>query len=155
MVVILVIVVNLYNLHVNPSILYRYKDRWMVPGVVRDMIRAPGFVKDSRVERVLINSNDYESVYWYARHVIEGRWIDGEQCLSRSAQFSYLYAKHILNDRFELGEGMIAVDMQYAYLYAKNVLKGRFELGERILSSDCQVWLRYRKNVLKLGGEDE
>ena len=70
--VILEIVVNLFNLHVNPSVLYRYNDRWMVPGIARDMIRVPGFKRDSRVEQVIIGSNDYESVYWYARHIMKG-----------------------------------------------------------------------------------
>jgi len=44
-------------------------------------------------------SKDVYSSYWYARHVIEGRWELVEPNISKNAKCSYLYAKNVIKGR--------------------------------------------------------
>lgn len=56
-----------------------------------------------------------------------------EKYIATDASRSYFYAVHILKGRFELGEKAIALNSYYSYMYARNVLKRRFMLGEPII----------------------
>lgn len=57
-----------------------------------------------------------------------------EAIIATSAQESYFYARDVLQGRFLEGEAIIAKSPTYAYLYAKNILKRRWpEVEESIL----------------------
>jgi hypothetical protein len=46
------------------------------------------------------------------------------------------YARHVLKGRFPEGEAAIATDPYVAYVYARDVLKGRFPEGEAAIATD-------------------
>ena len=48
------------------------------------------------------------STHTYAHDVIDGKFINGENIISKSPKYSYMYARHILDGRFELGDPVIA-----------------------------------------------
>jgi hypothetical protein len=72
--------------------------------------------------------------YTHALYVMKGRFAEGEEAISESAEFSYRYAKQI-KSRFILGEQAISEDAWYSFLYARDVIDGRFELGEEAIFS--------------------
>jgi hypothetical protein len=87
--------------------------------------------------------------YYYANNVLEGRFVLGEDVLSKSAKYAYEYARYALKGRFILGEEAISKRTSYAYYYANNELKGRFELGEEAISKDAEYAYWYATYVLK------
>jgi len=72
-----------------------------------------------------------------------------EAIISQDAYFSYYYAKHVIKGRWELGEAAISKDVYYSYLYAKHVIKGRWELVEPNISKNAQSSFYYAKYVIK------
>ena len=84
-------------------------------------------------------SNHDKAPYWvfrYARYVLKGRFILGEEILAKDAAFAYYYAKFVLKGRFIAAEPIIAKIAFLSVNYAKNVVKGRFTLGERAIYGD-------------------
>lgn len=73
--------------------------------------------------------------YIYARDVIQGRFILGEDAISKHTPYSYWYARIVLRGRFELGETVISTDGTYSNWYAIQVLKERFLLGEESIKN--------------------
>jgi hypothetical protein len=57
-------------------------------------------------------------------------------------QSAYYYAKHIIKGRWEQGEAIIATDPDWAYWYAYYVIKGRWEQGEPIIATDPH-WAKF------------
>ena len=53
--------------------------------------------------------------------VLGGRFVEGEEAISESAEYSYLYAKDVLRGRFEMGESVIAGDGIWSLRYANDV----------------------------------
>jgi len=76
-------------------------------------------------ELELVISKDSQCSYWYARNVIEGKFILGEPAISKSAYCSFHYARYVIKGKFILGEPVISKDVQFSYLYAKEIIKGR------------------------------
>ena len=90
-----------------------------------------------------------EYAYIYAHDVIDGKFINGENIISKSPKYSYMYARHILDGRFELGDPVIATNAHYSYWYANYVLNGRFELGEPAIAADPEYSYKYRRDIYK------
>ena len=90
----------------------------------------------------------------HARDSIGGRFPEGEEVISKDAQYSYYYANDVLKRRFELGEEAISRNIYYSLLYATNVLRGRFLQGEeRIINSLYDSYYREAMEKLLTGNE--
>jgi len=73
-----------------------------------------------------------------------------EPVISKDAFYSYYYAKHVIKGRWELGELAISKDSGYSFSYAKYVIKGRWELGEPSISKDAGYYsFYYATDVIK------
>jgi len=48
-----------------------------------------------------------------------------EPIISKDTHYSYYYALHVIKGKFELGEPAISKDAGYSYYYARYVIKGR------------------------------
>lgn len=66
----------------------------------------------------------------YAQDVIEDRWVEGEETISKDPCAAYEYAHFSLNDRFEMGEEVIKKHPEYAARYSIDVLKKRWREAE-------------------------
>jgi len=94
-----------------------------------------------------IISKDALYGFYYARHIIEGRWELGEPTISQDAFCSYCYAFDIIKGRFILGEAAISKNTYWSYFYAQDVIRGRlpdFMHNQMILSND-----EYTKEYVK------
>lgn len=60
-----------------------------------------------------------QASYWYAWCVIDGRFPEGEESISKSPFYSLRYAVNVIRGRFELGEPTIAMDRECAGRYNK------------------------------------
>ncbi len=60
-----------------------------------------------------------------------------EAYISKSGIESYFYARDILKGRFILGEQAISMDAQWVFIYATRVLKERFILGEKVIKDSA------------------
>ena len=116
--------------------------------------------KDELKNKKALNPKDIKkiiksskSAYEYACDVLEGRFEQGEEAISRDAQYSYLYACNILKDRFEQGEEVISKDDYFSYLYALDVIKSRFEMGEEAISKSSHFSCLYACDVLKINNK--
>lgn len=56
----------------------------------------------------------------------------GKKAICKDAESAYKYAE-ALGERFEEGENIISKNAEYSFSYAKNVLRGRFEKGENAM----------------------
>jgi len=93
-------------------------------------------------------SKDVYSSYYYAKHVIKGKWELGEAAISQDALYSCCYAQMAIKGRFILGEAAISKDAYWSYYYAKDVIKGKlpdFMHNQMILSNN-----EYTKNYIEL-----
>ena len=73
--------------------------------------------------------------FMYARDELKGRFIIGEEMISKSASYGCGYAKYVLKGRFELGENTISENGYLSFIYAKDILKNRFILGEEMIKN--------------------
>lgn len=89
------------------------------------------------------------NAYVYAQYVIDGKFSDGENIISKSPKYSYWYSRYILNGRFELGEPAIATNAHYSYWYAREILRERFELGEPAIASSDEYSYSYCRDIIK------
>jgi hypothetical protein len=92
--------------------------------------------------------------YWYALHVIKGRWIEAEEFIKTSPRYAYWYAQDVIKGRWEEAEEFIKTDPKYAYLYARDFIKNRWEEAEDVIkTSPCYAY-QYAKYVIKGSRED-
>jgi len=70
-------------------------------------------------------SEDAYFSFYYAHHIIKGKFILAEPIMSKNTYYSYLYAKHVIKGRWELGEAAISRNAKYSYLYAKYAIEGK------------------------------
>ena len=139
--------INLFDLHTTPEVLQRYSIRYMIPEYMLPMIKKPGFKKNPEMERYVVNNS--ECAYAYARHVLKGRFVEGESIIARSAAQSYAYARYVLEGRFIEGERAILTDINCTYMYARNVLGGRFIEGEQLIATSASQSYLYAKEVIQ------
>lgn len=92
-----------------------------------------------------------EKTYYYALHILERRFPEGEEIIAKSPGFSYLYAKNVLRRRFPKGEKAIAKSSDFSYRYARNVLKSRFPEGEKAIieTNNAKFSYCYAHDVIK------
>ena len=57
--------------------------------------------------------------YWYALHIIKGRWPEAEATIMTSPEWSYWYALDVIRGRWPEGEEAIKTNPELVYLYQK------------------------------------
>ena len=87
--------------------------------------------------------------YWYAHDVIKGRWLWGEEVISKSTKYSYQYAKSIIKGPWPMGEEAISKSGEWSYWYARDVIKGPWPMGEEAISKSTKYSCQYTKNIIK------
>ena len=65
--------------------------------------------------------------YYYAKHVIKGRWPEGEPYIATDPYWAYSYANYVLNRRWPEGEPAIARDPRLAKLYTNAFPEAKLE----------------------------
>jgi hypothetical protein len=53
--------------------------------------------RDEDLELIIIK--DPEFAFYYANHVIKGRWLEAESIIATNSQYAYLYAKEIIKGK--------------------------------------------------------
>jgi hypothetical protein len=61
------------------------------------------------------------------------RILELESIIATDPYYSYMYPRHIIKGRWEEGEKSICTHPEYSYLYARHVLKGPFHLCHPII----------------------
>ena len=83
-----------------------------------------------------------KEIWLYARDVIKGRWLGGEQAIIQctdpryyyAPEYAYSYALQVIKGRWPEAEPMIMQDSYWAYSYARNVIKGRWPEAESAIT---------------------
>ena len=112
-----------------------------------------GDMTDDDLERLENNVHGAKDSYFYARGILRGRFVKGEDVIATSPEYSYEYAYGIIKGKFEKGEDAISTSSEYSYLYAKNVIEGRFKKGEDAISENPELSYNYAN--YELGGRFE
>ena len=61
--------------------------------------------------------------YWYALHIIKGRWPEAEATIMTSPEWSYRYARHVIKDRWPEAEAIAAFDPHWLTRMLMTLLK--------------------------------
>jgi hypothetical protein len=61
--------------------------------------------RSSKLEKLIIESS--QLCFDYAREVLRGRFLEGEEIISSDSFHSFMYAKYVLNGPFHLGHSII------------------------------------------------
>jgi len=71
------------------------KDEW---GEISELISDAAIrrKRDPDLEKFILDQHDPYNTYYYAKDVIKGRWIEGEEWIKKSSGLAYLYARNIL-----------------------------------------------------------
>lgn len=113
---------------------------------------------NSDAESNIIDKKSPEAAYEYAKNVIKGPWLKGEDIISTDPGISYAYAKNVIKGRWTKGEDEILNNYSWAIRYAKDVIEGRWsKLEKKIIKYPAFVY-EYAKNVIEgrwTEGEDE
>jgi hypothetical protein len=72
--------------------------------------------------------------YAYAKHVIKGRWPDGEAILAKDPYWAYCYAADVIKGRWPEAETTIVKHPIAAMNYALDVIKGRWLEAEEAIA---------------------
>ena len=99
-------------------------------------------------EHLWIQSAEY--VYWYARFVIKGRWLEGESVIVTNPHWARRYAEYIIEGRWPEAEPYIMKDPDSAFWYAKFVIKGCWPEAEPYIERDD--WCNYQYTAMLLDG---
>jgi len=88
-------------------------------------------------------------LYWYARNIINGRWLEAEPFINKNVEYSYWYARWVIKGRWVEAETVIRTYPDWAYRYARYVIKGRWPEVEYIISkNDITTAVRYARDVV-------
>ena len=93
-----------------------------------------------------------EWAYWYARHVIKGRWPEGESVIMTSLEWAHWYALDVIKGRWPEAESVIMKDPKWASRYACDVIKGRWPEAESVIMKDLEWADLYTRHVLQTEG---
>lgn len=104
------------------------------------------YKKAQNIQEIIKNPG---AAYWYAKNTLKGRFIPGEDVISKSPIWSFHYAHKVLKGRFELGEEAISKSARMSYWYAGMVLKNRFPWGEEAISKKPRYARDYFKRFPK------
>jgi predicted Zn-dependent protease len=55
--------------------------------------------------------------YFYAKDIVNGRWPEGEEAISKDPRYADKYAKDVVKGRWPEGEGAISKNPEYADAY--------------------------------------
>ena len=117
--------INLYNFYTEPKTLPLYKEL-NKPLKLMDQIHNWGetiFEKDLEPIKHIIRVTP-ELAYYYAEHIVGGRWDEGEPCIIHIPDRAYLYARDIIGGPWPEAEPYIKQD-KYAWdSYSKLFYKG-------------------------------
>ena len=87
--------------------------------------------------------------YWYAKHILEGRWTEAEKVIITNTMWAYWYARDIIRGRWPEAEPVFRKDPEVAYWYSRNILRCRWPEAERVIMTDPMSWYWYSKNVIR------
>jgi len=85
------------------------------------------------LENIIMQDARY--AYYYARDVIEGRWLEAEPVIMHDAYRACLYNRVIIQGRWHEVEPIMMQEPRLAYNYAKDIIKGRWYEAEEIIAS--------------------
>jgi len=88
--------------------------------------------------------NNPPDLYYCAKEIIGGRWLEAEPMLMTSTEYTYLYSRHVIKGRWPEAELMIMANLAYAYYYARYVIKGRWLEAEPTIMNDSYLWQFYK-----------
>jgi len=92
--------------------------------------------------------------YDYAMDVIEGRWPEAEETISKSL-LACSYAIYIIKGRWPEAEGTIANDPEAAYFYARDIIEDRWPEGEEAISKNKDLWAKYKRFVKAIENDED
>ena len=69
------------------------------------------------VEELMAHEKAPNWAFWYALHVIKGRWPEAEEVIMRDARSAQYYAEHVIGGRWPEAEVIIMTDVQSALWY--------------------------------------
>ena len=93
-------------------------------------------------------------VYYYARDVIEGRWLEAEPIIMKDKHYAWAYAYNVIQGRWPEVEPYIMKNPCYAYKYARDIIKGRWPEAEPYIKQDAHHWGMYCKEFgINIGNE--
>lgn len=102
------------------------------------------------IDMIYLDKSTPLGAYAYARHVIHGRFPEGEDVIATDYTYSYLYASNIIKKRFYKGEkAIMSASPDVAYSYAFNIIGGRFPEAEKIIASDAVSAYGYAQHIIK------
>lgn len=120
----------------NPHLIYRY---------LRDVVKEalPGveeyLLTGDRLSYIVFIAKDLDLLlqhpylcYLYARLILEGRWVRGEESIASDALSSFLYAKEVIKGPFPKGERSILSSPSITRAYTDEVVRDRWLEAEAI-----------------------
>jgi len=129
------------------------KDEW---GDIEELIgdAAERGKRDPDLERFILDQHNPYHTYLYAKDVIKGRWMEGEEEIKKDPESAYYYARGVIKGRWLEGEEEIKKDPIWAYNYVREVIKGRWPEGEEEIRKNPGWAFNYARDVLKLNDRD-
>ena len=98
-------------------------------------------------EHIILQDELYS--YFYARDVIQGRWLEAETSILQNAHTAYWYARDVIQGRWLEAEPVIATSNTYIMLYLLNVIQCRWPEAEPIIMQDSNDALLYALDIIK------
>lgn len=150
---------NLHALVIDPKKLETY-DKYISPEDAYEKLKNDRNNKDL----IEIVAKDPEFAFTYARDIIKGEFLLGEDAIATSACYSYFYAIYVLNapkpsyfdssipisiESMELATEKIHSDTDPRGFYLKLKGKKRFWKGEKAIASDEYWALQYAHDIIR------
>ena len=85
-------------------------------------------------------------VYWYAKCVIKGRWLEAEDVILKNAFVAQHYARDVIKGRWLEAEDLIRTDAWVTYMYARDVIKARWPEAEDVIRKDAEAAYGYARH---------
>jgi len=88
--------------------------------------------------------NSPQDLYYCARDIIGGHWLEAEPIIMASPRYAYLYSRIVIRGRWPEAEPTIMTAPQYIYHYSRDVIKGRWPEAEPTIMNDSYFWQLYK-----------
>ena len=92
---------------------------------------------------------DSEYAYYYARIVLDNRWLEAEPIIAKNPPNACDYAKYVIEGRWPEAEPYIAQNPMTACDYARYIIKGRWPEAEPYIMQDPEMAYLYAKDALE------
>lgn len=102
----------------------------------------------SRSEKKIIASDAEYSVL-YAKNIIKGPFVEGEESIKRNISCAYFYCKDVIKQRWYEVEEEIKKDAFCAYSYATQVIKDRWPEAEKSIKKNPKWACAYAIDAMK------